>query len=129
MRGVTVRGQQTRNLWQHPLRLDVTRLQVQQVTNHQHSNGAPDEPSPTESPHAVSDTWSSVDDIDDAPCVVRSVGMLLPHTKPGHLVLAQSLIESDDMLDHVDRLRVCCPRTVTPRTVSLLGAGRLTFRD
>lgn len=29
VRGVTVRGQQTRNLWQHQLRLDVTRLRVQ----------------------------------------------------------------------------------------------------
>jgi hypothetical protein len=51
--------------------------------------------------HAVSDTWSSVDDIDDEPCVVRSVGVLLPHSKPGHLVLAQSIIERDDMLDHI----------------------------
>ena len=51
--------------------------------------------------HAVSDTWSSVEEISDEPCVVRSVGVLLPHVKPGHLVLAQSVIEGDEMLDHV----------------------------
>ena len=51
--------------------------------------------------HAVTDTWISVEEIDDTPCIVRSTGVLLPHVKSGHLVLAQSQIHNDGSVDHV----------------------------
>ena len=70
--------------------------------------------------HAVSDTWSSVDDIDGDPCVVRSVGVLLPHAKPGHLVLAQSLIEGDGVVDHVVAIPLGMVRRVHRLTVGAL---------
>lgn len=53
--------------------------------------------------HAATDTWTAVDDIGDEPCVVTSVGFLLRDVKPGHVVLAQSMIDDDEYgdVDHV----------------------------
>lgn len=51
--------------------------------------------------HAVTHTWTQVDELDDEPCIVRSVGWLLPNVKSGHLVLAQSHIETAGDVDHV----------------------------
>lgn len=51
--------------------------------------------------HAVTDSWTSVDDIDNAPVEVRSVGWLLAGAKPGHVVIAQSRIIDQDEVDNV----------------------------
>jgi hypothetical protein len=50
--------------------------------------------------HADTTSWIGVDDIGDDPCVVMSVGILLPDTKPNHIVLVQSQ-NSFDQLDCV----------------------------
>jgi hypothetical protein len=70
--------------------------------------------------HAVTETWVGVDDIDDGPCVVRSVGVLVPHAKPGHLVLAQSIIEGDNMVDHVVAIPLGMVRRVHRLSVGVL---------
>ena len=51
--------------------------------------------------HAATDTWTSPEEIDDEPCIVRSVGFLLVDVKPGHIVLAQSQIVDFGDVDHV----------------------------
>jgi hypothetical protein len=41
--------------------------------------------------HALTDSWIELDDIDDEPCVVVSVGhVLLPSVKKDHVVVSQS---------------------------------------
>lgn len=70
--------------------------------------------------HAVTETWAGIDEIDGGPCVVRSVGVLLPHVKPGHLVLAQSLIEGDGVVDHVVAIPLGMVRRVHRLTVGAL---------
>jgi hypothetical protein len=40
--------------------------------------------------HALTDSWIELDDLDDEPCVVVSVGVLLPSVKKGHVVVSQS---------------------------------------
>jgi len=49
--------------------------------------------------HAVAPSWISLDDIDDEPAIVESVGWVLHGRKSGHIVLAQSL--TDDEGDHI----------------------------
>lgn len=51
--------------------------------------------------HAVTDTWTSVDEIDADPVEVRSVGWLLAGAKPGHVVVAQSQIVTHEEVDGV----------------------------
>lgn len=36
------------------------------------------------------DTWVEVKDIDQSPCVMTSIGFLLPNAKPGHVSVAQT---------------------------------------
>jgi hypothetical protein len=50
--------------------------------------------------HADTSNWIEIGEIGDDPCVVVSVGILLPDTKPNHIVLAQSQ-NSFDQLDCV----------------------------
>jgi hypothetical protein len=50
--------------------------------------------------HADTNTWIDITEINCDPCVVVSVGILLPETKPNHIVLAQSQ-NSFDQLDCV----------------------------
>jgi hypothetical protein len=51
--------------------------------------------------HAVTETWTSLRDFDTDPCVVRSVGYLIPNVKDDHVVLAQSIIDANDDYDSV----------------------------
>lgn len=51
--------------------------------------------------HAVTETWTQIDDLDDESCLVLSVGYLLPESKPGHIVLIQSIIEDSEEVDGV----------------------------
>lgn len=43
--------------------------------------------------HAATDTWTSIDGIGEELCVVETVGYLLHEVKPGHVCIAQSLID------------------------------------
>ena len=45
--------------------------------------------------------WLEASEIDSEPCVVETVGWLLPDAKPNHVVVVQSVIAGDDTLDGV----------------------------
>jgi hypothetical protein len=51
--------------------------------------------------HAATDGWTTPDEIDVEPYLVVSVGLLLNGCKPGHVVLAQSMIADHGDVDHV----------------------------
>jgi hypothetical protein len=51
--------------------------------------------------HAVTETWTHIDELDKHDCVVTSVGILLENVKPGYVVLAQSMIDGEHTVDHV----------------------------
>lgn len=51
--------------------------------------------------HADGDSWIGVDDIEDAPYIVESVGFVLEGVKSGHTSLCQSLADDDGVVDHV----------------------------
>ena len=40
--------------------------------------------------HAYSEHWISIEEVEEEPCLVKTVGWLLPDAKPGHVVVAQS---------------------------------------
>jgi hypothetical protein len=50
--------------------------------------------------HAITQTWTHLDELDKEDCVVTSVGIVLHDVKPGYLVLAQSMIDNDNTVDH-----------------------------
>lgn len=58
--------------------------------------------------------WSEVVDMDDEPCVVESVGYLVPDAKNGHVVVAQS-VNSNGQMDSV----LCVPVAMVQRVVLL----------
>jgi hypothetical protein len=49
--------------------------------------------------HAVAPSWICLDDIDDEPAIVESVGWVLHGKKDGHIVLAQSITDNEG--DHI----------------------------
>ena len=51
--------------------------------------------------YAATDTWCAIEEIDDEPCVVESLGYLLHEAKPDHLLIAQSIIADHDEVDGV----------------------------
>ena len=51
--------------------------------------------------HSVSETWATKHDIDAGPCIVSSVGWLIPGAKHEHVVIAQSRILEQDHFDHI----------------------------
>jgi hypothetical protein len=51
--------------------------------------------------HAATDSWALIEEIDDEPCVVESIGFLLHEVKTGHVCIAQSLIVDQDEVDGV----------------------------
>lgn len=64
---------------------------------------------------ASSGDWCELNDIDDQPCVVHTVGWLLPGVKADHVVVAQSVTD-DDSLDSV----LCVPVGMV-KSMSILG--------
>lgn len=73
--------------------------------------------------HAVTDTWTAPEEIDSEPCMVWSVGFVLPDCKPGHLVLAQSVIADHGNVDHVLAIPVAMvAKMETLRSVPLIPA-------
>lgn len=67
--------------------------------------------------HAVTESWTPVDELDRENCVVRSVGMLMDNVKEGHLVLAQSMICGQDTVDNVLAIPAGMVRQVNPLTL------------
>lgn len=51
--------------------------------------------------HDGSETWMAVEDIEDGPYVVTSIGFLIEGRKQGHIVLCQSLGEGGEHVDNV----------------------------
>lgn len=45
--------------------------------------------------------WEEIDEIDNEPCVVETVGWLIPDAKRGHVVVAQSWIRDSETIDSV----------------------------
>jgi hypothetical protein len=46
--------------------------------------------------HTEFDTWTPIEHINDDPCLVHTVGLLLPDVKKGHIVVAQSFYLNDE---------------------------------
>lgn len=55
--------------------------------------------------HSGDDGWHTAGEIDSEPCVVESVGWLLPDAKAGHVVVVQSVLTHDESIDGV----LCVP--------------------
>jgi hypothetical protein len=52
--------------------------------------------------HAVSETWTTREELDSEPCIVTSIGYLIAGVKANYVVISQSLILDDtDHIDHV----------------------------
>jgi len=51
--------------------------------------------------HQVTDAWTHLDELDTEPIIVRSIGLLLPGVKKGHVCIAQSIIEDEHTVDNV----------------------------
>lgn len=47
--------------------------------------------------HAASDGWCAVDDLDASPCQVETLGWLIPDANAGHVTVAQSIADDDDL--------------------------------
>jgi hypothetical protein len=78
--------------------------------------------------HSDSGTWISPDEIEQEPCRVVSIGILLPSAKPDHVVVAQSVhsLGSDDYEPQYDSI-LCIPVGMVRgmRVVSQSGAAPL----
>ena len=68
-------------------------------------------------------SWTSVEELDSDPYVVRTAGYLLPDAKPGHVVIAQS-VGPDGALDGVLQI----PVGMVQETI-LVGHPQLIHRD
>jgi len=55
--------------------------------------------------HSSSSGWEEVSEIEDEPCVVHTLGWLIPDVKRDHVVVAQSLIADSETIDSV----LCIP--------------------
>lgn len=62
--------------------------------------------------HAVSDGWWGIDESDNEPCCVRSIGWLIPDAKEDHVVIGQSLAADGDFY-HVFAVPVGMVKSVT----------------
>ena len=51
--------------------------------------------------HAVTDAWTSFDDLDQDDALIFTAGFLVPDAKPGHVVIVQSVSPNSDSLDGV----------------------------
>ncbi len=58
--------------------------------------------------HTDTETWTPISDIGNDPCVVQTVGYLLPNAKADHVVIAQSFIDHEDQERDVDSV-MCIP--------------------
>ena len=68
--------------------------------------------------HAVTHSWTAVEELDREECIVRSVGMLLDGVKEGHVVIAQSMILDEETVDNVLAIPNGMVRQITPLNVA-----------
>jgi hypothetical protein len=61
---------------------------------------------------SMNDGWMTVEQIDDEPCVVHTVGYLIPDSKKNHVVLAQS-VNTNDGIDSVMAIPVAMVQRLT----------------
>jgi len=63
--------------------------------------------------HADAQGWASLDELDDEPCIVHSVGFHLENRKPGHITIVQSIIVDElDSALHIPTAMVDSIRTL-----------------
>lgn len=51
--------------------------------------------------HAVTDSWTPIEELDRKECLVESTGLWITDAKEGHIVLAQSMISDEETVDGV----------------------------
>lgn len=64
--------------------------------------------------HTLMTSWQALDEIDQDPCVVETIGYLLHNVKTGHVVVAQSINNAEDY----DSL-ICIPDGMVKTIVQL----------
>jgi len=78
--------------------------------------------------HSDPGTWLTLEEIEQEPCRVSTVGLLITSAKPDHVVVAQSVhsLGQDDFEPHYDSL-ICIPVGMvrSMRVVSQSGAAPL----
>lgn len=62
--------------------------------------------------HAVTDSWTPIEELDKKECLVESTGLLIRDSKPGHIVLAQSMISEEETVDGVLAIPVGMVRNI-----------------
>jgi hypothetical protein len=62
--------------------------------------------------HAVTDTWTAIEELDRKECLVESTGLLIRNAKEGHVVLAQSMISEEETVDGVLAIPVGMVRVI-----------------
>jgi len=63
--------------------------------------------------HADAQGWASIDELDDDPCIVHSVGFHLENRKAGHVTIVQSIIVDElDSALHIPTAMVDSIRTL-----------------
>lgn len=70
--------------------------------------------------HAVTDSWTTLADLDPEPCVVLSVGILAPEAKPGHVVLIQGAHSLADGLESAAVDSILCIPVEMVRVMTVL---------
>ena len=70
--------------------------------------------------HSVGAGWQPIDDIDDEPCVVDSVGFLIPESKADHIVISQSMTDGDQ-IDHILAIPVAMVKLMQVLSVHSVG--------
>ena len=70
--------------------------------------------------HSVGAGWQAIDEIDDEPCVVESVGYLLPESKAGHIVITQSITD-ENTIDHILAVPVAMVQSMQVLSVHSVG--------
>ena len=62
--------------------------------------------------HSVTDSWTPIEELDRKECLVESTGLLILDGKPGHVVLAQSMISDEETVDGVLAIPVGMVRNI-----------------
>lgn len=62
--------------------------------------------------HAVTETWTPIEDLDRQECMVESTGLWIKDAKTGHIVLAQSMISDEETVDGVLAIPLGMVRTI-----------------
>jgi hypothetical protein len=74
--------------------------------------------------HSLPGSWLELSEIDQEPCEVLTLGMLIPNSKPDHVVIAQSFnrLGEDDLKPQYDSI-LCIPVGMVRGMRVLSGSG------